>query len=522
MRFLPTLIAIATLTATACPDLGERGPVHHHNADADAADALSDTDTAMAPDSSTDPDVAADLPIADTAADLAETDSQPECAPLPLEQVATLMAPVDTLIELMESQSYMSDILGLDATAIRADAEALISCGGDDPELAQLTALAQAMRAYRNGHSGLISTQSSCYDLGGADASTTRYGVCAKPYADHFVVANQAGTSNPLGLALGERVTAVNGIANEALTDWVMSGPLCGNGAGNAAVRHEHAAAALFNRVRPGDILTVVAVNGQERTVTVGPPLPSPATCRHPAGPFHAPMIEAELRPDGVAVMRLRRFHLLQGEPGWIEVTSNEDLALLLEAMIGQIQTAFETVAPQAVGIIWDVRGNTGGASPVGFEIAAGMPGAVSVPIARCTTRIPDSDPVAYYHYGPNYDLQPTDTFAFDRPTAVLTDGTSISAADYFARAVALGTDAMIFGRPTAGAYGGGGVGQLIDDERGYYLSFDPFRCNDIDGTPLETQSVQPHVEVDVEPADLAAGIDTIEETAAAWILAQQ
>ncbi len=123
---------------------------------------------------------------------------------------------------------------------------------------------------------------------------------------------------------------------------------------------------------------------------------------------------------------------------------------------------------------------------------------------------------------GPDYDLAPdaNEPFAFDGPTALLTDGRSISAGDYFALAVARGTDVPIYGRPSAGAYGGGGQTTSINDARGLGLGFDPFRCNVPDtGEALETQAVVPDVFVEYAPEDLAIGRDTVLETAVEALL---
>ena len=96
-----------------------------------------------------------------------------------------------------------------------------------------------------------------------------------------------------------------------------------------------------------------------------------------------------------------------------------------------------------------------------------------------------------------------------------------MSAGDYFVLAVHEATDARIFGRPAAGAYGGGGSWLYLDAAQQYYLSYDPYRCNDPDGVPLEMRSIQPDNWVEYEPADLAQGIDTVLEAAASWALQQ-
>ena len=98
--------------------------------------------------------------------------------------------------------------------------------------------------------------------------------------------------------------------------------------------------------------------------------------------------MEGELRDDGVAVIRLRRFSLFEGEEGYIDVQTQAEAQQYLQNMSDQLHAVFAEVEPEAEAIVWDVRGNIGGFSAVGFEIVAGMPGATPTPLARCGTRI--------------------------------------------------------------------------------------------------------------------------------------
>ncbi len=434
--------------------------------------------------------------------------------------LAALTATVDEAIALYESRSYMHDILDLDIPAIREDALAALE-REDEADPALIAGLFSVVRSFKNGHAGIYGATASCFDLGAADLGYTAYGVCAKPYEDDFVVTHQPGLTNPLGLSRGDRIVGLNGDTGADMQEAILSRPLCANGAGNHDVDHEHAAEALFGVLRRGDELLVEDLEGNVRTVVATAPNASVAPCRFPAGPTQAPLVSGELRDDGVAVIRLTRFTLFPGEPGYVSVQTEADAWVLIENMIDQVVEVFDDLEPTAQGIVWDARGNIGGASPVAFEIAAGMPGATETPIARCTTRIAGSDPVDYDVFGPDYDLFPSTTLQTNKPTAVLIDGLSISAGDYFARAVSLATAAPIFGRPSAGAYGGGGQGAYVGAGDRFYMGVDPFRCNDTDGVALETRSVQPDVWVDYEPADLAVGLDTVEEAAAAWVREQ-
>ncbi len=438
------------------------------------------------------------------------------------EELEELMAPVDELIDVLWDRSYMQELLPLDRQEIRSHAASAFE---DDPNArrARLSALNRAMRAFRNGHSGVYLTDSDCRSRAGADLDTTPYGVCAAPVGDDgFVVSHQPGTDNPLGLQPGEAIVAVDGLSGHALIQSLLDGPLCGNGAGNATVDHAHAAAALFASLRRDDVLTVRALDGTEREVVV----PDrggyyPAACRFPAGPSAAPLITVTQRSDGVVVAQVPRFILYPGEPGFVDPTTTAGAVQLQDAMVTQIADALEPVLPDATGIIWDVRGNFGGVSLVGLVIASGMPGAQpGLPIAHCSYRRPGDGPIVYESVG-SYVLPDDDRLAIDLPAAVLIDSMSISAADHFARAVDIGTDARLFGRPTAGTWGGGGAATVLESDDEIRLGYDPYRCDDDDGEALETRSVEPHEWVDLDPEDLAAGTDTVLERAAEWVRTQ-
>lgn len=444
-------------------------------------------------------------------------------------EVAELMTVVDTAIDVFINRSYMHDILPLNVDTIRNDAEQTLlttpvsEIYGDNPAL--LAALGQTVRAFRNGHS-LLFASGGCSAIGGADANTTKYGVCGHPLDGAIAVSERLRTS-PLDLSPGDVVTALNSLTGDRMTREILSRALCSPGTANEEGDRALAAGSLFAVLRPGDLLTVRDLDGETREVavtTTGSPLVDYCGAVPGMGNTFEPFVDARLRDDGVAVIRLSRMTLFQGEPGYLNVVTEADALQLIDNMIAQVQTAFDDVAPNATALVWDIRGNIGGASLVGFAIAEGMRGARETPLARCSTRDYGTDPVTYSFFGPDYDLFPSDDepFAFDRPTALLIDDRAVSAGDYFALAVSRGTDVELYGRPSAGAYGGGGQSTSIDEGRGLGLSFDPYRCNEPDtGEALETKAILPDHFIEYAPADLAAGRDTVLEAAAADLLQQ-
>ena len=189
-----------------------------------------------------------------------------------------------------------------------------------------------------------------------------------------------------------------------------------------------------------------------------------------------------------------------------------------MEALEQAILQEYEKIRHDARAIVWDLRSNIGGATPVGLSIVSGMPGARRVSINRCTRRVPDTTPPRYDDAG-GYEVIPNDRFAFDGPVAVLIDGRTVSAGDYFALAVRQATDAILVGTPTAGAYGGSGAAFPVEGELGLTAGYDPYRCNDLVGQPLETRAVEPHVFVEYNPDSLRRGHDTVLERAVEEVL---
>lgn len=423
------------------------------------------------------------------------------------ETIDRRMRPVEEIFDLLWSRSYMQEILPLDrsdildhaAEAFRADPIA---------SRARMSAQWRVVQAFGNGHSGIVRTDVRCAERGGGDPGQTLYGSCVVPYGEDFVVTQR---SSSLGLRPGERVVAVNQIRGQALIDWLADGPLCGSAAGHPSAVHALAADAMMSVIRPGDQLTVLDLQGEERDVIIPQP-GSPQLCRE----FSPRWIEGRVRDDGVAVITVHRWILYEGERGH----AGTDFDTTMRNMIDQAEAVFNDVAPGAPGLLFDIRGNSGGYSRVGFAIVEGMPGARSHHLATCRGRVPDTDPIAYTGELV-YQLEPGDRFLYEGPVAVLADEHSVSASDYFALAMQQSTDARLFGRATRGAFGGGAPTTSLDRTEDTVIYIDTARCDDAEGEPLETLGVMPDEWIDLAPEDAAAGIDTVEEAAATWVLSQ-
>lgn len=437
------------------------------------------------------------------------------------ERIDALMDDVNTAISRWFDYGYMQDVIAIDVPSIRVGARERIARTEGSEERALLRAIWHVAQAFKNGHSGVYRTDALCRNRGGADTGYSSYGVCAKPFEDHFVVTHQPGGSSPLGLLHGDQIMAYNGMGGSQMITAILDNPICGFAPTHEDGEQEMAAESLFSILKKGDKLSIKSFDGSTRDVVVSDDGIAPASCLFPRDAQPDQWFNVTVRADDIAVFRITRFTLRPGEPGYVEANSEETIARLIENMTQQLEEAIEALPGSTKGVVWDIRGNTGGVSPVGFAIASGMQGARAVEIARCTTKVTGTIPSQFLESGPNYDLTPSERLSAGVPAALLIDGMSISAADYFARAVSLGTDARIFGRPSLGAFGGVAGSIALPNAAQISIAFDVFKCNDSDGLPLETQPVQPHEKVEYDPVDLTQGIDTVLERAALWLKEQ-
>ena len=268
----------------------------------------------------------------------------------------------------------------------------------------------------------------------------------------------------------------------------------------------------------PGEEITAESPDGMTRTMTV-PDVPltgdlgSALWCGDPFSRDMRVPVESELRPDGVGVIRPPGF--TDPEQQFPTDPTEESIAEYRAKFEAKIQAAFDKVK-SAPAIVWDIRGNGGGLTLVGLGIASGFPGARADTISYCEGRKPGSDPPAFYAFrGAEYALTPGGRFSYSGKVAVLIDGIDYSAADYFPLAVKTRTNALLVGKPTAGAYGATSKSKMFDGPPQFNVSVDVNRCSSVDdGKPLEGRGVAPHVIVDYDPKDLAAGKDTVLERA--------
>ncbi|MBK6697934.1 MAG: hypothetical protein IPG50_37955 [Myxococcales bacterium] len=426
-----------------------------------------------------------------------------ECAslsPRQIEQKKDLATFVDKLAA--STGSYLD--LGVDAQDVLSASVTTLVAGADD-DAAYYRAARRALVGFRNGHIDLFSN-TKCGSAELPELFTSRVGACAQPFRDHAVVA-YANEGNALGLRAGDRIVSVDGRAGAAMLDAAFHQAACGVGSSSESNRRFVSATSLFAAVRVGSTVEVARVDGTVETKTVER-LEAPVLCRFPHPGSHAYPAKATRRSDGVAVVEVPTF-LLPTSPRMTESDLAERIAEELDK------------AKDAKGIVWDLRGNPGGATFVGLSIVGGMPGFTKGVLAKCAARQFGSVPFAPVPGSTiTFQVSAQSRFAYAGKVAVIVDGLTTSAGDYFALAVSsmTGGQVALVGSPTAGAFGG--VGKPYDFGKLLPMRFtaDESRCTDPTGAPLERRGVEPAHLVELQPEDLQAGRDTVVEAAAALV----
>lgn len=425
---------------------------------------------------------------------------------------------VDLIQFLSDNQGNALD-LGVDVAELQARVDTILARGAGT-EAAFVFALRTIMLAFPNGHAGVFATQS-----GFPFASASRWGVCARPHARGFII-TFAAPSNPLGLSAGDIVLEVDGRSGPELVAWLLPQPSSSAMPASDSAFSHIAGLQLFSTLRFGATLTVEGVDGTRRATSarVSSPPSEPVDCQDPLARDRTQDVYADLRPDDVAVIRLPNL-VPSGEP---PPQTSDALIAYLQVLVDRISAAAQSVVTgQTRAVVWDIRGNVGGSSPVGFAVVQGFLSTRSGDLSVCEVRQPGTNRFA--PAGGDYRIDPGGVVRFDGlvfqvggafdfglPSAVLVDGLSLSAADYFALSAKRQTDAWVIGAPTAGGFGSSNLEQAIS---GWRVFSDALRCIDANRLPLEGFGVEVDLAVEYTPADLSAGRDTILEAAVAEVL---
>lgn len=441
------------------------------------------------------------------------TNPPPIDPPPPVEpterQKAQAMA-VEAMADALAESSAWHVAVDLDAVKKSARETILKGDGTDQPYFAAAWA---TLNKYPQGHQGLYSNDKSICGKALPRQQSSRFGVCGRPAKSGAGLAvTFAAAGNKLGLAVGDVVTNAGTDAGDAIFEASFTRPTCGSTFPAASGRRYSGAASFFGNVPAGTKLTVKAPSGATREVTVPKDADAQLTdCTDPFARSRELYAEAKVRPDGVAVIRLPSFFPYDKA---FPSTQSEVDTLIAEYQ-AEIVKVFETVKT-APGIVWDARGNTGGITKVGLAIVSGFASAKAKSISYCRARDAGTSPPTYgFSKYAEYAITPGGPFAYAGKVAVVTDGLAYSAGDYFPFAALKGSDAPVVGSSSAGAYGASGPTIDVDGPPKLVTNYDPNACFDaVTNAHLEASPPAPTVPVEYDPADLAAGKDTVLEAA--------
>ena len=298
---------------------------------------------------------------------------------------------------------------------------------------------------------------------------------CGRPHP-RGVVVTYARAGNPLGVSAGDLVVRVGETGGRAVLDELADRPACVTSRPSASYRDASVAATFADLVRAGEVLEIESPGGERREVTVpagAPPSTLGVSCADPLGRDTSVPVESYVRPDGVGVIRLPGFT----DPEQTFPSTGADIEAYRAKFVAKIQAAFDAVK-SAPAIVWDVRGNGGGLTLVGLEIASGFPGAQGGEVSYCQARVVGSEPPAFdpLRYA-QYALTPGGAFAYAGKVAVLIDGLDYSAADYFPLVAKAKTSARLVGAATAGGFGATSDTKQFDGPPSFAVSTDRNRC---------------------------------------------
>lgn len=158
-------------------------------------------------------------------------------------------------------------------------------------------------------------------------------------------------------------------------------------------------------------------------------------------------------------------------------------------------------------GVIVDVRSNGGGALDNAIRLAAAF---TDEPYVYGQVRIKDGPCPDCFSSWTDLRVPSRAGPRFDGPVVVLTDRASYSSTTYFAEMMRQNTNAVLIGSPTGGGGGTPAYGELPN---GWIYRFSATQAINNDGEHLEI-GIPVAVQVDLDPEDERAGVDTILEAA--------
>lgn len=390
----------------------------------------------------------------------------------------------------------------VDKAALLAECRAILAA--DPSPIGYARAVRHANIAYKDGHISAF-LNDICASPSHPLYFTSYQDACTQPSGDGMVI-NKVGVVNPMGFEVGDVIISWNERTGDDLETAVIEAPMCASTSASASARRYLAGTSLLGVARPGDTIGIRHLDGSEETKQVGPLVDQAINCRNPLGTPRNYVVRSSWLDEkaGIALIDVPSLH--PGTAG----TGEEQLEALRQLFITELADV-----PNAVVRIWDLRGNTGGFQEMGLFITSGLPNVEPQPMGDCEWRMASSDPFTSQRHV-DFDVVADAAYAYAGANIILIDGLTHSAGDWFAYGMkeAVGSDAILIGSPTSGAFGAGLVRGTVTETSQLYMVVSPLRCVDQAGELLEGRSVEPDIAVELDPQDLADGKDTVLERA--------
>ena len=303
---------------------------------------------------------------------------------------------------------------------------------------------------------------------------------------------------------------------------------MCGSSYTSPALRTKHAGTSLFAHLNEGDMIEVEHSDGTSETIELPARGDDYISCFDPfRRDSRLSFNSSYQRDDGVVIMTLPTFgnHPDHPFPDALTLQSYRDWNSEAIEIINADLANYDNIT----GLVWDIRGNTGGSAEYSMGLLGSL-GSVEGELGNCFPRVAESSPPEFgtdVEYPFPYQIfadQPLTTVSYSGPQVIVADEIATSAADWMLyRASVLGIS--IFGQAGTAAFGyargGAYVDQSIepgDNTIGVGIRVAGARCLDSEGIALEGRTFIDNA-VEFSAADLAAGIDTQLEAAVASLL---
>ena len=318
--------------------------------------------------------------------------------------------------------------------------------------------------------------------------------------------------------------------AGATMLDKLGDIPICQPTQPFADSQRDITGASILSIAKPGWVLRVKSAAGAERDVTLPPRLDAYTSCGD--GFNRSPGVDrfsVTERPDGYLVVWLKTFAGTTAYPFPPQLT----LAAYKQWIQGWVSDLNVELAkyPNAKGIVWDIRGNTGGSQDLATALAMGskapaLRGGLMKCLARkAKTHPAEFEPVTTAPNAGNDKILPTPeldgmntVFSYPGKQIVVANGNIYSAADVFVLA-AKTAGLQVVGRRGAAAFGASAgaprkvLASFIVKDIPIYAYVSGWSCVDNAGNGIEGKPPVVDVPVELSSADLAAGLDSqIEE----------